>query len=176
MHHILCESPFISRDFYAIQPHHLMTYFGVIVLANMGCGGLSYCFHLDFQWGPDPHLGALDKCLLIACQEVHVELPNMGHLTCFRVLLACAWLKGEHAWAEQKQVPCSVCFPPLCRKAFSASDDPRCLVWALSAQSAAIDLSAFAISCTPYRIQSPSEPQNPPQNTPRSPKPRYGKL
>ena len=45
MQHILCESPFISSDFYAIQPPHCMAHFGVICFANIGGGGGQNYFH-----------------------------------------------------------------------------------------------------------------------------------
>ena len=37
--HILCESPFISRDFVRHTTPHFMAYFGSICFANMGGGG-----------------------------------------------------------------------------------------------------------------------------------------
>ena len=39
MHHILCERPFILRDFYAIRPLILWHILGGIFFANMGGGG-----------------------------------------------------------------------------------------------------------------------------------------
>ena len=54
MHHILCESPFISRDFYAIQPLILWliwrTYFLLIV---WGVGAVKIVFRDECQDEPE---------------------------------------------------------------------------------------------------------------------------
>ena len=44
VHHILCESPFISGDFYAIQPLIVWHILGAYFFANMGGGGGQNCF------------------------------------------------------------------------------------------------------------------------------------
>ena len=44
MHHILCESPFISRDFYAIRPLILWHILGSHVLLTWGVGVVKIVF------------------------------------------------------------------------------------------------------------------------------------
>ena len=58
VHHILCECPFISRDFYAITTPYFMAYFGAIFFVDMGgggevwsCGRFSPCFFLARDLG-----------------------------------------------------------------------------------------------------------------------------
>ena len=46
MHHILCESPFISRDIYAIRPLILWHILGAYFLQIWGVGGGQNYFHL----------------------------------------------------------------------------------------------------------------------------------
>ena len=45
VHHTLCGSPFISRDFLRHTTAHFMAYYGVIFFANMGGGGGQNYFH-----------------------------------------------------------------------------------------------------------------------------------
>ena len=45
MHHILCESPLTSGDFYAIQPLILWHILGAYCLLIWGGGGGPNCFH-----------------------------------------------------------------------------------------------------------------------------------
>ena len=55
MHHILCESPCISRDFYAIRPLIVWHISGSYFFANMGGGGGQNCFQRgSFQKGSIP--------------------------------------------------------------------------------------------------------------------------
>ena len=46
MHHILCESPFISRDFYAIRPLILWHILGAFFLRIWGVGVVRIIFNL----------------------------------------------------------------------------------------------------------------------------------